>query len=199
MNFNCKNYCIALQIVKINLYKFYCITIVCNNVAIAIVTMAIALHCIVQIYLISYNFCKLQLKLQFSKSEISYNSAPSELRYKRFLGGSADEGGVKMEHAYGIYGIWIENELVYIGKTKCTFYKRFQQHSSAVRCQGGTLYDGMRKAKKEGKKVEARPILSFEKNIEDFSDRDLSCMEYALIRVFQPKFNREGIIKGFRF
>lgn len=31
-----------------------------------------------------------------------------------------------MEKKYGIYGIWIENELVYIGKTSCNFKKDFK-------------------------------------------------------------------------
>lgn len=104
-----------------------------------------------------------------------------------------------MDHTYGVYGIWIDSELVYIGKTSCTFYKRFQEHSSAIQNQGGYLYDGIRKAKQAGQKVEARPILSFDKELEKFCDRDLSCMEYALIKAFKPKFNREGIVKGFRF
>jgi hypothetical protein len=39
--------------------------------------------------------------------------------------------------------------------------------------------------------------------IKDFSSIQVQFVvkeaHYALIRVFQPKFNREGVIKGFRF
>lgn len=107
--------------------------------------------------------------------------------------------GIRMKDCYGIYGIWIDNELVYIGKTICSFWTRFQQHKSGVKNQGGDLYLGIKAAKKLGKIVEAKPILSFDLETKEYSDRDLSCMEYALIKVLKPKYNKEGRSRGFRF
>jgi len=34
---------------------------------------------------------------------------------------------------YGIYGIWFDNELVYIGKTRTSFQKRFSSHKSGMK------------------------------------------------------------------
>lgn len=37
------------------------------------------------------------------------------------------------------------------------------------------------------------------KLVYNISDRDLSCMEYALITYLKPRLNREGVIRKFRF
>ena len=73
--------------------------------------------------------------------------------------------------------IYFNKKLVYIGKTSRNFYQRFSEHKSNMKYQGGKLYEEMRK----------------------FKDRDLSCMEYALITYLKPRLNREGVIRKFRF
>lgn len=93
-----------------------------------------------------------------------------------------------MDHTYGVYGIWFEDELVYIGKTDAngTFQKCFQN-------QGGYLLENIEIAKKAGK-VEAKPILSFDREVEKmFCDRDLACMAFALDKTLKPRLNREGV------
>lgn len=49
---------------------------------------------------------------------------------------------------YGIYGIWFDNELVYIGKTRTSFQKRFSSHKSGMKYQGDYLYQQMREYRK---------------------------------------------------
>ena len=65
-----------------------------------------------------------------------------------------------------------------------------------MKYQGGKLYEEMRKFKEKNldNKINCIPLIS-----DNISDRDLSCMEYALITYLKPKLNREGIIRKFRF
>jgi len=48
-------------------------------------------------------------------------------------------------------------------------------------------------------KIEMKPICVFDKEVDNFTDRELSCMEYSLIHYLQPRLNREGVTRAFRF
>lgn len=95
------------------------------------------------------------------------------------------------------YGIYFNKKLVYIGKTN----QRFSEHKSNMKYQGGKLYEEMRKFKEKNldNKINCIPLISFDCEFDNISDRDLSCMEYALITYLKPKLNREGVIRKFRF
>lgn len=95
------------------------------------------------------------------------------------------------------YGIYFNKKLVYIGKTNRNFYQRFSEHKSNMKYQGGKLYEEMRKFKEKNldNKINCIPLISFDCEFDNISDRDLSCMEYYL----KPKLNREGVIRKFRF
>lgn len=82
------------------------------------------------------------------------------------------------------YGIYFNKKLVYIGKTSRNFYQRFSEHKSNMKYQGGKLYEEMRKFKDKSvnNKINCIPLISFD----NISDRDLSCMEYALITYLKP-------------
>lgn len=51
------------------------------------------------------------------------------------------------------------------------------------------------KDKSVNNKINCIPLISFDCEF----DRDLSCMEYALITYLKPRLNREGVIRKFRF
>lgn len=110
-------------------------------------------------------------------------------------------GGDKMKNHYGVYGIYFNKKLVYIGKTSRNFYQRFSEHKSNMKYQGGKLYEEMRKFKDKNvnNKINCIPLISFDCEFDNISDRDLSCMEYALITYLKPRLNREGVIRKFRF
>lgn len=99
----------------------------------------------------------------------------------------------------GVYGIWIEDKIVYIGKTKSKsgFKNRFAYHNSMIKTGGEDLYIGLREAIRSGQHYYMRPIISL--SGEEFSERDIECMEFALISFLKPKFNKEGINKKYRF
>lgn len=87
------------------------------------------------------------------------------------------------------YGIYFNKKLVYIGKTSRNFYQRFSEHKS------NKEENYMKKYKSVNNKINCIPLISFD----NISDRDLSCMEYALITYLKPRLNREGVIRKFRF
>ena len=109
-----------------------------------------------------------------------------------------------LEQKAGIYGIYIENELVYIGKTMRSFKARFNEHRNNYSTEGQYIYNLLREAKKQNKEIIMRPLIILE-DLEiqnshfNFNNRDLSNMELALITIFQPRGNIEGRLKPYHF
>lgn len=101
--------------------------------------------------------------------------------------------------ATGIYGIYIDEKVVYIGKTTTSFSIRFSQHKSNLKTSDKYLYRGLRKAKKYGAKVTLRPLIILEelKVNKDITDRDINMMELALIQLYQPKYNIQGMCRNY--
>ena len=108
----------------------------------------------------------------------------------------------------GIYGIYIENELVYIGKTTQSFQKRFNQHKRLIDFpeDSETQYDmyyELALARAQGKNVQLRPIIIAEyipyESLYNLTNRDLESMEFALIWCYQPRYNKCGRKKPYRY
>lgn len=78
------------------------------------------------------------------------------------------------------YGIYFNKKLVYIGKTSRNFYQRFSEHKSNMKYQGGKLYEEMRKFKDKSvnNKINCIPLISFDCEFDNISDRDLSCLNH---------------------
>lgn len=109
-----------------------------------------------------------------------------------------------LEQKTGIYGIYIENDLVYIGKTMRGFKTRFNEHRNNYLTEGQYIYSLLREAKKQNKEIIMRPLvvledLEIQNSHFNFNNRDLSNMELALITFFQPKGNIEGRLKPYHF
>ena len=103
----------------------------------------------------------------------------------------------KNKQEKGIYGIYIKNELVYIGKTNTSFDLRWYHHERCVKdktieiAQQEYLYKAMRENEYEFKiLVKAQDWMT---------DRDIQCMEYALITTNKPKYNYLGVKAKFIF
>lgn len=105
---------------------------------------------------------------------------------------------VERKNAY-IYGIKIDGELVYIGKTIRDLKERISEHINeslnlkSNNSQKDYLYKAMREAS-YGYKFE---ILYESHNI--ISNHDLECIEKSLIENIKPKFNYEGVKVPYRF
>lgn len=62
-----------------------------------------------------------------------------------------------MKNHYGIYGVYFNKKLMYIGKTSRNFY----EHKSNMKYQGGKLYEEMRKFKEKNpnNKINCIPLM----------------------------------------
>lgn len=102
-----------------------------------------------------------------------------------------------------IYKIVINDEIVYIGKTKC-FHNRCRQHKEAVMnwIEKGEapkkmqkLYEGIKNAMLNGKDVTMEVLVDTDQMLTNhvISNSELSAMELAFIQYFKPRLNYEGI------
>ena len=103
---------------------------------------------------------------------------------------------------YGIYGLYKNNQLIYIGSTSRPFKTRIHEH-----------YQNIQKAIKTGKsnfqvyslftqedKVSTSILVDiYEVGYNRLTDRDLKAMELAMITYFAPAGNVSGIKQGFQF
>lgn len=108
----------------------------------------------------------------------------------------------------GIYGIYVEDELVYIGKTTQTFEKRFLQHKHYVDFPDDSetqydMYYELAVARAQGKNIQLRPLFIIEymqyDSLYNITNRDLESMEFALIWCYRPKYNICGIKKPYKY
>lgn len=96
----------------------------------------------------------------------------------------------------GIYGIYINNELVYIGMTTRNFEKRWIEHKKNIEdetlenSQQNYLY---KEAREKGCKFKMLV------NGDNFDNHEIECMEYALIKHLEPKYNFQGVRANYRF
>lgn len=104
---------------------------------------------------------------------------------------------IKEENAY-IYGIIINEEIVYIGKTKRPIIQRKQEHEkSAAKImnvesqQQEHLYKAMRESTYEF-------VILYESHNE-ISNFQLQCLECGYINYYKPKFNYEGVKTPYRW
>ena len=104
------------------------------------------------------------------------------------------EEEIDINKATGIYGIYIDEELVYIGKTTTSFKTRFNSHKSNLFTSDTYLYRTLRVAKSLGATIELVPLIVVEnlKIDKPLKNRDINMMELALIELYQPKCNIQG-------
>lgn len=98
----------------------------------------------------------------------------------------------------GIYGIYCNDELVYIGKTNVAFEKRFAQHWEGIH-QGKGMYLYEQLHKEDYNIITMKSIISLYdiKIGEELSNRDIESMELALITLYKPKYNRAGVTSDY--
>ena len=109
-----------------------------------------------------------------------------------------------MESGKGVYGIFIDDELVYIGSTTSSFRNRFDGHLKAVqgKRKRQLVHYGIIDAKLRGQHIEMKILINVDilhykgKRIDG---RDIQAMEYALILQHKPKYNVQGVTEQFIF
>lgn len=104
-------------------------------------------------------------------------------------------------HKSGIYGIYVNEELVYIGMTTTEFGQRFASHKTKMNNKDGKMYIYLAERKVLGDTISLKPLFIRENAMtkEEITDRDLMAMELCLIEMYQPQFNIEGRFVHYEF
>lgn len=101
----------------------------------------------------------------------------------------------------GVYGIYVKDELVYIGKTDVNFETRFRQHNHALDIQDGSqfLYRFLSVCDRD--EIIFKPLINVPlmKVEGDISNRDIEAMELGLITLYQPICNIQGRVQDYKF
>lgn len=102
----------------------------------------------------------------------------------------------KKKRHYGVYGIYINNELVYIGMTMRDFETRWQEHIAKIKSGSDELYFYKQLQKYDEEiKLHFKVLVDVSDKVIDkssFSEDEIKSMEYALIKVLKPKYNLAG-------
>lgn len=99
----------------------------------------------------------------------------------------------------GIYGIYLNGEIVYIGMTTAGFKDRFQSHKNKFNNRDGKMYSELFAYKENGAQIELKPIFIAEDALVErtLTKRDLQSMELCLIDIYKPRYNIEGRLKNY--
>ena len=104
----------------------------------------------------------------------------------------------------GIYGIYCDDKLIYVGKTYFSFVERFKEHTrqimdtSEARQKKG-VHAFLRQQQREGKKIEFKVIVDvsvFDED-RDILEHDIDMMELAILTQYHPKYARQGVVKNY--
>lgn len=116
---------------------------------------------------------------------------------------------MKLEQCTGVYGIYINEEIVYIGSTTDSFARRFSKHKSRMKEPPEKhptqieLYDTLKAAKASGYSVVFRPLIVVEelkyRSLVPIEKRDVESMEFALIDLYKPRLNKCGVTLPFKY
>lgn len=113
------------------------------------------------------------------------------------------EKKLKSKENKGIYGIYFNDKLIYIGKTMNSFQERFNTHKREMNSDNPSQYVSkyLKKHKKENDEVILKPLLTLQdfKVQGELSNRDIEAMELALITLYQPICNVQGKMQDYKF
>lgn len=87
----------------------------------------------------------------------------------------------------GIYGIYKNGELVYIGKTVRNFEERWKEHENFIRRKSDKLY--VYSLFEEGDEVEFKVLVDMS---EGYTEGDISAAENGMIAIYKPVGNVAG-------
>lgn len=103
----------------------------------------------------------------------------------------------------GIYGIYVDGQLVYIGKTEVSFAERFEQHREAMQAEEPVqyLHKRLKQWKAEDKRIHLKCLINIKELQTDreLTSTDIKSMELALIALYQPICNVEGVSKPYQY
>lgn len=137
----------------------------------------------------------LKKKEEYEKKEAIKKKKAEERKKKQAIKENSDRG---------IYGIYCNNKLIYIGKTNVDFKTRFQQHKEAVDNKSTVqfLYKYIVQQKAENDaEIIMKPLINVKelKVKGSINNRDIEAMELALISLYKPICNIQGVKQEYEF
>ena len=96
----------------------------------------------------------------------------------------------------GIYALYLDEKLLYIGMTEKTFYHRLCEHCACIDTNNDTqkLYIALCKNKISSAEITLKPLfIKEDAKIERITSYDLETIEYGFIQCFNPPLNAAGI------
>lgn len=105
----------------------------------------------------------------------------------------------KKEYSYGVYGMYENGQLVYIGMTMRPFEKRWQEHIEGIQNQSSDLYF-YQKINPESK-IEFKILIDVSKMKANkpITRINIESMEHGLIYMLKPKYNYAGRTVEYRY
>lgn len=108
------------------------------------------------------------------------------------------------EDKKGVYGIYIEGTLVYVGSTFDSFKHRFITHKQAIKGEPTQyIHKKVKEALNNNKSIEFKPLVVIDDlqmlHKRSINAKELKCMELAIITAAQPKYNIAGRLQPFNF
>lgn len=118
------------------------------------------------------------------------------------LNGTFDAIGTEYLWIYGkgVYGIFENEELIYVGYTAKSFVDRFRAHAKCVKenSNANKMYSYIRENFEE-KKFCMKPLVEIENRVRldgELMLRDIQAIELGFITCFRPEFNIVGVSKN---
>lgn len=140
------------------------------------------------------------MKIYYEKE--NFVSSQGKIYFK--LDGTFDTIGTEYLWTYGkgVYGIFENEELIYVGYTIKSFVDRFRAHIKCVKENSSVnkMYSYIRKNFEE-KRFYMKPLVEIGNKVKldgDLTLRDIQAIELGFITCFRPQFNIEGVNKKYQ-
>lgn len=100
----------------------------------------------------------------------------------------------------GIYGLYINKRLVYIGSTQQSFSLRLVQHNQKIGKSTSMLYQCLY-VNRNHLMLSMKPLIitKYVRTSQPITSKELGWMELALISAFRPIYNTMGVKANFTF
>lgn len=151
----------------------------------------------IEIKNLSQNLFKPFSSYKTNKTEYGIEEDSFKEMIKKFKEEKRQTKKKKKELQGGVYGIYEDGELVYIGMTMRNFEDRINEHMKNIQNHSNELY---MYSKFNGELTWSKLIeIKDLKTNKELTRRDIEAMEFALISLYKPKYNLAGNTMEYKF
>lgn len=130
---------------------------------------------------------------EFLKLKEEYEKKKAEERKKK--------QAIKENSDRGVYGIYCNDRLIYIGKTNVSFETRFKQHKEAIESKSTIQFLYKYIVQQNNAEITMKPLVNIKelKVKGKITNRDIEAMELAFIDLYKPICNIQGVKQDYEF